>query len=122
MIGGYTDPEGSRSHVGALLVGYYENGNLVYAGKVGTGFSMTTLDELRRALEPHEIATCPFSPEPPHTSTGSNRHWVRPSLVAEVAFSEWTNDGRLRHPSFQGLRVDKPAREVVRERAAHAGR
>jgi bifunctional non-homologous end joining protein LigD len=122
VIGGFTDPEGSRSHVGALLVGYYEAGKLVYAGKVGTGFSMRVLAELRAALEPFEIKACPFSPEPARAWTGPNRHWVRPNLVAEIAFSEWTNDGRLRHPSFQGLRADKPASDVVRERAAHVNR
>jgi bifunctional non-homologous end joining protein LigD len=122
VIGGFTDPEGSRSGVGALLVGYHENGKLVYAGKVGTGFSMKMLGELRRALEPHELAKCPFTPEPPRASTGPGRHWVAPLLVAEIAFSEWTNDGRLRHPSFQGLRQDKPAADVVRERAAHVNR
>ena len=122
VIGGFTDPEGSRSGVGALLVGYHEKGKLVYAGKVGTGFSMKMLGELRRALEPYELAKCPFTPEPARAWTGPNRHWVAPVLVAEVAFSEWTDDGRLRHPSFQGLRSDKPATEIVRERAAHLGR
>jgi bifunctional non-homologous end joining protein LigD len=122
VIGGFTEPEGSRSGIGALLVGYHEGGKLVYAGKVGTGFSMKMLGELRRALEPYELAKCPFSPEPARAWTGPNRHWVAPTLVAEIAFSEWTNDGRLRHPSFQGLRQDKPAADVVRERAAHVNR
>jgi bifunctional non-homologous end joining protein LigD len=122
VIGGFTDPEGSRSGVGALLVGYHDKGRFVYAGKVGTGFSMKMLGELRRALEPHERAACPFTPEPARALTGPKRHWVAPVLVAEIAFSEWTNDGRLRHPSFQGLRSDKPAAEVVRERAAHVSR
>jgi bifunctional non-homologous end joining protein LigD len=122
VIGGFTDPEGSRSGIGALLVGYHEKGKLVYAGKVGTGFSMKVLGELRRALEPYELAKCPFTPEPARAWTGPNRHWVAPNLVAEIAFSEWTNDGRLRHPSFQGLRQDKPAADVVRERAAHVNR
>jgi bifunctional non-homologous end joining protein LigD len=122
VIGGFTDPEGSRSGVGALLVGYHDKGKFVYAGKVGTGFSMKMLGELRRALEPYERAACPFTPEPARALTGPKRHWVAPVLVAEIAFSEWTNDGRLRHPSFQGLRSDKPAAEVVRERAAHVSR
>jgi bifunctional non-homologous end joining protein LigD len=122
VIGGFTDPEGSRSDIGALLVGYHDKGKLVYAGKVGTGFSMKMLAQLREALEPYEVTKCPFAPEPPRSWTGPNRHWVRPNLVAEVAFTEWTNDGRLRHPSFQGLRTDKPATEVVRERAAHLSR
>jgi bifunctional non-homologous end joining protein LigD len=122
VIGGFTDPGGSRSGIGALLVGYHEKGKLVYAGKVGTGFSMKVLGELRRALEPYELSKCPFTPEPARAWTGPNRHWVAPVLVAEVTFSEWTNDGRLRHPVFQGLRSDKPATEIVRERAAHLNR
>lgn len=122
VIGGYTDPEGARTHIGALLVGYHENGRFVYAGKVGTGFSMKTLVELKRQLGPLEQVKSPFSPEPPRAWTGPNRHWVTPTLVAEVTFSEWTNDGRLRHPSFQGLRADKPASEIVREQAAHVNR
>jgi bifunctional non-homologous end joining protein LigD len=122
VIGGYTDPEGTRAHIGALLVGYFDDGKLVYGGKVGTGFGMKDLVELERALTPIETAKSPFSPEPPRAWTGPNRRWVTPSLVAEVAFSEWTDDGRLRHPSFQGLREDKPAAEIVREHAAHVNR
>lgn len=115
VIGGFTDPEGSRNGIGSLLLGYYERGKLVYAGKVGTGFSMKVLGDLRKALEPSEVATSPFDPVPARAWTGAGRHWVEPKLVAEVAFSEWTNDGRLRHPSFQGLRLDKQPSEVVRE-------
>jgi bifunctional non-homologous end joining protein LigD len=122
VIGGYTDPEGARTHIGALLVGYYESGKLVYGGKVGTGFRMKDLVEIKRALSPLETAKSPFSPEPPRAWTGPNRHWVTPILVGEIAFSEWTNDGRLRHPSFQGLRADKSAAEIVREQAAHVNR
>lgn len=122
VIGGYTDPEGSREHIGALLVGYYDDDKLVYAGKVGTGFTMKTLVELKRALAPLQRTTSPFQPEPLRAWTGPHRHWVEPELVAEVSFGEWTNDGRLRHPVFQGLRTDKPAREVVRERPRHASR
>ena len=122
VIGGYTDPEGARTHIGALLVGYYDGGKLVYGGKVGTGFRMKDLVEIKRALSPLEVAKSPFTPEPPRAWTGPNRHWVTPILVAEVVFSEWTNDGRLRHPSFQGLRADKPAAEIVREHAAHVNR
>ena len=118
VIGGFTDPEGSRSGIGALLTGYYEGGKLIYAGKVGTGFSMKVLAELRAALAPIEQTTCPFDPEPARAWTGAGRHWVAPTLVAEIAFSEWTNDGRLRHPSFQGLRADKLPTEVVREQPA----
>jgi bifunctional non-homologous end joining protein LigD len=122
VIGGYTDPEGARTHIGALLVGYYQDGKLVYGGKVGTGFRMKDLVDIKRALAPLEIAKSPFSPEPPRAWTGPNRHWVTPMLVGEVVFSEWTNDGRLRHPSFQGLRADKPAADIVREQAVHVNR
>jgi bifunctional non-homologous end joining protein LigD len=120
VIAGYTDPEGARTHVGALLFGYYEDGKLKYAGKVGTGFTMKMLVELKKQLTPLETDACPFSPEPARAWTGPGRHWVKPKLVGEVTFSEWTNDGRLRHPSFQGLRADKRPRDVVRERAEHA--
>ncbi|MDB4953776.1 MAG: ligase, partial [Myxococcales bacterium] len=120
VIGGFTDPEGARTHIGALLVGYYDRGRLVYAGKVGTGFTMKLLVELARALAPLEVAKSPFSPEPARAWTGPNRHWVAPELVAEVAFGEWTKDGRLRHPSFQGLRRDKRPLDVVREQPSHA--
>lgn len=118
VIGGFTDPEGSRSGIGSLLTGYYEHGKLIYAGKVGTGFSMKVLGELREALAPMETQACPFDPPPARAWTGAGRHWVAPRLVAEVAFSEWTDDGRLRHPSFQGLRADKLPTEVVREKPA----
>jgi len=121
VIGGYTDPEGSRTGIGALLVGYYEGSELRYAGKVGTGFSHALLEELRALLVPLECAASAFSPEPPRAWTGSGRHWVTPTLVGEVAFAEWTNDGRLRHPSFQGLRKDKRAIDVVRETPEQAG-
>jgi len=114
VIGGFTDPEGSRTGIGSLLCGYYDGGRLVYAGKVGTGFSMRVLAELYKSLAAIEQAVSPFEPAPAKALTGP-RHWVAPQLVAEVAFSEWTADGRLRHPSFQGLRLDKSAREVVRE-------
>jgi bifunctional non-homologous end joining protein LigD len=116
VIGGYTDPEGARTHIGALLVGYHEKGKLVYAGKVGTGFTQKLLVELKGLLAPLETTASPFSPEPPRAWTGPGRHWVEPTLVGEVAFSEWTADGRLRHPSFQGLRKDKRAADVIRER------
>jgi bifunctional non-homologous end joining protein LigD len=114
VIGGYTDPEGARTHIGALLVGYHEDGHLKYAGKVGTGFTMKRLVELRDLLAPLAREKCPFAP----ALRGKGMHWVEPKLVCEVAFSEWTNDGRLRHPSFQGLRGDKLAKDVVRERPA----
>jgi bifunctional non-homologous end joining protein LigD len=114
VIGGYTAPKGSRTEFGALLVGYYdEGGTLRYAGKVGTGFDHHTLEELgalMRELEQDESPFEPFKPIPPGT------HWVRPELVGQIAFAEWTRDGRLRHPRYLGLRDDKPARDVVRER------
>jgi len=115
VIGGYTEPQGARSGLGSLLLGTNENGDgLRYRGRVGTGFTQESLDELLRKLRPLEIAQPPFSDRPPRTQ---GVHWVRPKLVAEVSFGSWTNDGLLRHPSFQGLREDKPAAEVVRESA-----
>ena len=113
VIGGYTDPEGARTGLGALLIGVYERGHLRYAGKVGTGFTTATLRALRRRLGPLAQRESPFADRVP----GVRRvHWVRPELVAEVAFTEWTGDGKLRHPSFKGLREDKKPTEVVRER------
>jgi ATP-dependent DNA ligase len=115
VIGGFTEPEGERVGLGALLVGYYEGDDLVFAGKVGTGFDTKLLLELRASLDALEIAASPFT-----RGTGLPRkrmHWVRPELVAEVAFMEWTGHGKLRHPRFVRLRDDKPAREVTRENA-----
>jgi bifunctional non-homologous end joining protein LigD len=122
VIGGFTDPEGSRRGIGALLVGHYDGPRLVYAGKVGTGYTQKLLIELRDRLDRLARDASPFSPEPPRAWTGAGRHWVAPELVAEVAFSEWTDDGRLRHPSFQGLRLDKLARDVIREEPVLVGR
>jgi DNA ligase D-like protein (predicted ligase) len=113
VVGGFTDPADSRIGLGALLVGYYEGDELVYAGKVGTGFSQQTLRQLRSTLDDLEVSHPPFSREPPH---GRGIHWVRPQRVAQIAFMEWTNDGKLRHPRFVGLRRDKHPRQVVRER------
>jgi bifunctional non-homologous end joining protein LigD len=114
VIGGFTEPSGSRTGIGALLVGVHEKGSgLVYVGKVGTGFTDKVLKDLRRRLEVLEQSACPFEVRP--KAVGAP-HWVKPELVAEVAFTEWTSDGKMRHPSFQGLRSDKPARDVVRER------
>ena len=118
VIGGFTDPEGSRQGIGALLVGFYGGDNrLTFAGKVGTGFTAASARDLRRRLERLEQRDCPFDPRPAGR-LGKNAHWVAPQLVAEVAFTEWTGEGRIRHPSFQGLRADKSARHVTRERAA----
>ena len=115
VIGGWTEPSGSRTGLGALLVGVHEKGGaLVFAGKVGTGFTDKVLRDLRRRLGALEQDAAPFSPKPKGVGAA---HWVKPELVAEVAFTEWTGDGKMRHPSFQGLRADKPAREVVREQA-----
>jgi bifunctional non-homologous end joining protein LigD len=112
VIGGFTDPSGSRQAFGALLLGYSENGKLRYAGKVGTGFDERTLRDLGQRLHRLERPASPFADEIP----GRNIHWVEPELVGQVGFTEWTTDGRLRHPRFLGLRRDKRARDVVRER------
>ena len=113
VIGGFTDPQGSRTGFGALLLGYYAEGELRYAGKVGAGFDEATLAELSARLADLRVAESPFA-APVESGRGTN--WVRPELVAEVAFTEWTGHGRLRHPRFLGLRDDKSAGEVVRER------
>lgn len=115
VVGGFTDPRRTRTGIGALLVGYYEGGELRYAGKVGTGFTGAMLRALHATLVPLERETAPFAPAPARAHTGPNPHWVTPELVVEVAFAEWTADGRLRHPSFQGIREDKRPRDVVRE-------
>ena len=113
VIGGFTAPKGSRTDFGALLVGHYENRDLHYAGKVGTGFDRETLHSLGRRLRELERDSPPFADVDP---IPRSTRWVEPELVAQIAFTEWTRDGRLRHPRFLGLRDDKPAREVVRER------
>jgi DNA ligase D-like protein (predicted ligase) len=113
VIGGFTAPQGSRTDFGALLVGYWEKDRLRYAGKVGTGFDHATLASLGRKLRELEREDPPFPDVHP---IPKGTRWVEPDLVAQIAFSEWTRDGRLRHPRYLGLRDDKPAREVVRER------
>ncbi|HEX2240815.1 MAG TPA: non-homologous end-joining DNA ligase [Actinomycetota bacterium] len=113
VIAGYTDPQGQRTAFGALLVGYYEDGELRYAGKVGTGYNAATLRDLLAKMEPLRQPESPFAGKPPMRK---GVHWVRPRLVAQIGFSEWTSDGRLRHPRYLGLRKDKKPREVVRER------
>jgi bifunctional non-homologous end joining protein LigD len=121
VIGGYTDPEGNRVGLGALLLGVYEpDGRLTFCGRVGTGFNDKSLADLSRRLRPLEHKAPAFH-NPPRGADARGVHWVAPVLVAEVAFTEWTNEGTLRHPSFQGLREDKPAREVVREYLATEG-
>jgi bifunctional non-homologous end joining protein LigD len=124
VIGGYTDPEGARAELGSLLLGVHDrDGRLVYAGRVGTGFTDATLAVLGKRLRKLGQGASPFSPEGPRPPA-RGAHWVKPVLVGEVAFTEWTRDGLLRHPAFEGLREDKPAAQVVREapRAAPARR
>ena len=112
VVGGFTDPQGVRKGLGALLVGYFENDEFVYAGKLGTGFDTSLLLELRRQLDVLEI------PQPPFTkAVGLPRlraHWVRPQIVVQAGFIEWTKFGKLRHPRFLGIRGNKAAREVIR--------
>jgi bifunctional non-homologous end joining protein LigD len=115
VIGGYTAPQGSRTDFGALLVGYWEQDRLRYAGKVGTGFDQALLHDLGERLRELERDDPPFADADP---IPRGTHWVEPELVGQIGFTEWTRDGRLRHPRFLGLRDDKPAREVVRERPA----
>jgi bifunctional non-homologous end joining protein LigD len=113
VVGGFTDPQRSRIGFGALLLGYYDaSGQLVYAGKVGTGFDTRTLRSLYGELSAIERDTPPFGVG---DLPRSGVHWTEPSMVAQVGFSEWTRDGQLRHPRFQGLRRDKAATDVVRE-------
>ena len=114
VVGGFTEPEGMRAGIGALLIGYYETHRLVFSGKVGTGFSHKAAIDLRRQLDAIEQSSSPFDP-PPEGALGRNAHWVKPKLVAEVVFTEWTDEGKIRHPSFQGLRADKKATDVRRE-------
>ncbi len=114
VIGGYTDPQGGRMGFGALLLGYYdEDGRLVYAGKVGTGFDQRTLRSLHATLREIERPAAAFAAgDLPRSAV----HWVEPRLVAQIGFSEWTTAGQLRHPRYLGLRDDKDPAEVVRER------
>jgi bifunctional non-homologous end joining protein LigD len=114
VVGGFTDPQGGRVGLGALLVGYFEKEDFVFAGKVGTGFDTKLLLELRARLDALEIPKSPFT-----KAVGLPRvrvHWVRPEIVVQVAFIEWTVHGKLRHARFLGVRTDKVAREVVREK------
>lgn len=111
VVGGYTDPRGSRTGLGALLVGYHDDGALRFAGRVGTGFDESTLRQLASMLADRERKTSPFADAP----AAADVHWVTPDLVCEVGFTEWTTAGRLRHPRYLGLRDDKDADAVVRE-------
>lgn len=114
VIGGFTPPRGSRKHFGALLIGYYEDRELRFAGKVGTGFSEKILEELGDRLKRLQISKSPFKRG---GAQPRDARWVEPRLVGQFAFSEWTRDGKLRHPRYLGLREDKRPEEVVRERA-----
>jgi ATP-dependent DNA ligase len=113
VVGGFTDPQGSRVGLGALLVGYFDGDDFAFAGKIGTGFDTRMLIDLRSRLDKLEI------PNPPFTkSKGLPRiraHWVQPEIVVQVAFIEWTTHGKLRHPRLLGIRSDKSPREVTRE-------
>jgi bifunctional non-homologous end joining protein LigD len=115
VVGGFTDPQGTRHGLGALLVGYFEKNDFVFAGKVGTGFDNKMLVDLRAKLDAIEIDKPPFT-----KAVGLPRiraHWVRPKIVVQVAFTEWTVYGKLRHPRLLGIRIDKSPREVVREQS-----
>jgi len=116
VIVGYTEPAGSRQHIGALLLGLQRNSELHFAGKVGTGFSVDSLAELERKLGPLTSSRPEFAGAP-RGARARGVHWVKPELVAEISFSGFTEDGRLRHPSFRGLREDKSAAEAVPEQA-----
>jgi bifunctional non-homologous end joining protein LigD len=119
VVGGFTEPKGTRAGLGALLLGVHDGADgLTYAGKVGTGFTDASAKQLRARLDRLRTPTSPFRRPPPGAS---GARWVKPELVAEVEFTEWTSDGRLRHPSFKGIREDKPAAEVTRERPADLG-
>lgn len=112
VIGGYTDPQGERIGFGAILVGYYQDDDLQYAGKVGTGFDDEQLKDLHKKFQKLERKTPPFAGEVKE----KNAHWITPRLVAEIGFTEWTEDNKLRHPRFLGLREDKAAEDVVKEK------
>jgi bifunctional non-homologous end joining protein LigD len=121
VVVGWTDPEGSRPFIGALLLGYYDaNGQLIYAGRFGTGMRADQLADLLRHLQPLQVDRMPLDVAPPRSTRFgsplalSRVHWVRPELVVEVKYLIWTDDGLLRQVVYEGIREDKPAREVVR--------
>jgi bifunctional non-homologous end joining protein LigD len=117
VIGGYTDPKGSRVGIGALLIGVHDDkGDLVYAGAVGAGFNGRTLADMLERLKPLGIDQRPFKNP---TENDRRAHWVKPVLLAEVTFSEWTKDGHVRHPVFHSVRSDKPAKAIIREKPVH---
>jgi DNA ligase D-like protein (predicted ligase)/DNA ligase D-like protein (predicted polymerase)/DNA ligase D-like protein (predicted 3'-phosphoesterase) len=114
VIGGFTDPQGSRSGFGSLLLGYYQDGKLVYSGKCGTGFNEVSLKDMHNRLKELETTTCPFSVKPKEPRV----HWIKPELVAQIKYSEWTETNSLRHPVFIALRNDKNPKDVHKEQAA----
>lgn len=114
VVGGFTDPQGARVGLGALLVGYHEDGELVFAGKVGTSLDRKRMLDLRASLDRLIVDRAPFTRGTGLPKKGA--HWVRPTMVVQVAFTEWTVHGKLRHPRLLGIRTDKAARDVVRER------
>jgi bifunctional non-homologous end joining protein LigD len=116
VIGGYTDPQGSRTGFGALLLGVHADGGLRYSGRVGTGFDDKRLADLHRRMKTLETSATPFA-NPPRGADARGVHWVKPTLVGEVEFAEWTDEGVVRHATFRGLREDKPAKSIRRERA-----
>lgn len=113
VIGGYTEPKGGRKNFGALLVGVYERGKLIYAGHVGGGFNEKLLTTIYAQLQKRVQKKCPFDKEPDPNSPVT---WVKPQLVCEVAFAEWTRDGMMRQPIFQGMRIDKSPKDVIKEK------
>jgi bifunctional non-homologous end joining protein LigD len=125
VVGGYTEPRNSREHIGALLLGYFDHGRFIYVGHTGGGFTRQDLEEMYRRLEPLERKTSPFEETP---KTNEKAHWVKPEVVVEVKFSEWTADRRLRQPIFLGVRDDKDAKEVglepttVQKKSAGSGK
>lgn len=112
VIAGFTDPQRSRKYFGSILLGAYENGRLIYIGKCGTGFNEEMLRSLYKKMKSLASKTSPFSDE---VGLRQTIHWIKPELVCEVKFTEWTKDGSMRHPAFLGLRMDKKAKEVKRE-------
>lgn len=116
VVGGFTDTAGTRAGLGALLIGCYEDGRLLFCGRVGTGFTQKIALDIRARLDRLEQRTSPFTPAPAG-ALGRTAHWVKSTLVAAVTFTEWTSEGRIRHPSFQGLRADTHAVDVKRENA-----
>src|SRR5262249_23015906 len=118
VIGGRSEPAGARFGFGALLLGVYAGERLLYSGRVGTGFDGELLDSIYKQLKRIEITKSAFV-DPPRGAEARGVHWVKPELVCEVSFTEWLDDHSPRHPSFQGMREDKPAKKVTRERAQH---